>query len=525
MFRVLIADKLSPAAVAIFEERGITADVKPGLSPEEQKAIIGDYDGLAIRSTTKVTADMLAAAKKLKVVGRAGIGVDNVDIEAATEAGVVVMNTPFGNSVTTAEHAIAMMMALARQLPAADRSTRAGKWEKSRFVGVELSGKTLGIIGCGNIGSIVANRAQGLKMRVIAFDPFLSPERARDIGVEKVDLDTLLGRADVITLHTPLTEQTRNVLSAENLQKTKKGVRIVNCARGGLVDEAALAALIETGHIAGAALDVFAVEPARESPLFELDDVIVTPHLGASTAEAQEQVALEIAEQMSDYLLKGAIINALNMPAVTAEEAPRLKPYMQLAEQLGSFAGQLTETGLKGVKITYAGEVAELNTRPLTQIILKGLLSPLLASVNMVNAPAVARSRDIGVTTVETEDLDGYRTLVTVEVSTERGPREVCGTLIHEGAPRVVRIRGIDIEVRLAPHMLYVRNEDKPGFIGALGGVLGDAGINIATFHLGRNKPGGDAIALIEVDAAVPEAVLAKIQALPQVLQVKPLAF
>ncbi len=525
MFRVLIADKLSPAAVAIFEERGIAVDVKPGLSPEEQKAIIGDYDGIAIRSATKVTADMLAAAPKLKVVGRAGIGVDNVDIEAATEAGVVVMNTPFGNSVTTAEHAIAMMMALARQLPAADRSTRAGKWEKSRFVGTELSSKTLGVIGCGNIGSIVANRAQGLKMRVIAFDPFLSPERAQDLGVEKVDLDTLLGRADVITLHTPLTEQTKNILSADNLQKTRKGVRIVNCARGGLVDEAALAALIETGHVAGAALDVFAIEPARESPLFELEDVIVTPHLGASTAEAQEQVALEIAEQMSDYLLKGAIINALNMPAVTAEEAPRLRPYMQLAEQLGSFAGQLTETGLEAVKITYAGEVARLNTRPLTQIILKGLLSPLLASVNMVNAPAVARSRDIGVTTVETEDLDGYRTLVSVEVLTERGPREVCGTLIHEGAPRVVRIRGIDIEVRLAPHMLYVRNEDKPGFIGALGGILGDAGINIATFHLGRDKPGGDAIALIEVDADVPDAVLEKIQALPQVLQVKPLAF
>jgi D-3-phosphoglycerate dehydrogenase len=525
MFRVLIADKLSPAAVAIFEERGITVDVKPGLSPAEQQAIIGDYDGLAIRSTTKVTAEMLAAATRLKVVGRAGIGVDNVDVEAATEAGVVVMNTPFGNSVTTAEHSLAMMMALARQLPAADRSTRAGKWEKSRFVGVELAAKTLGIIGCGNIGSIVANRAQGLKMRVIAFDPFLSPDRARDLAVEKVDLDELLARADVISLHTPLTDQTRNILSAENLQKTKKGVRIVNCARGGLVDEAALAALIASGHVAGAALDVFAVEPAKQSPLFDLEDVIVTPHLGASTAEAQEQVALEIAEQMSDYLLKGAIVNALNMPAVTAEEAPRLKPYMQLAEQLGSFAGQLTETGLKGVKITYAGEVARLNTRPLTQIILKGLLSPLLASVNMVNAPAVARSRDIGVTTVETEDLDGYRTLVSVEVLTERGPRDVCGTLIHEGAPRVVRIRGIDIEVRLAPHMLYVRNEDKPGFIGALGGLLGDAGINIATFHLGRERPGGDAIALIEVDGPVPDEVIAKLQALPQVLQVKPLTF
>ncbi len=525
MPRVLIADKLSPAAVAIFTERGIEADVRTGLDPADLAGIIGDYDGLAIRSSTRVTAELLAAAHRLKVVGRAGIGVDNVDVEAATERGVVVMNTPFGNSVTTAEHAIALLLATARQLGAADRSTRAGKWEKSRFVGNELASKTLGVIGCGNIGSIVANRAQGLKMRVIAFDPFLSAERARDQGIEKVELDELLERADFITLHTPLTEQTRNILSAESLGRTRKGVRIVNCARGGLVDEAALARLIEAGHVAGAALDVFATEPARESPLFALEQVIVTPHLGASTTEAQEKVALEIAEQMSDYLLKGAIVNALNMPSVTAEEAPRLRPYMLLAEQLGSFAGQLTETGLRGVTIRYAGEVARLNTRPLTQMILKGLLSPLLASVNMVNAPAVARSRDIGVTTVETEDVEGYQTLIAVEVETERGAREVCGTLIHDGRPRVVRIRGIEIEARLADHMLYLRNSDTPGFIGALGGLLGDAGVNIATFHLGRDHPGGNAIAMLEVDGPVPEAVLARIQALPQVLQVKALAF
>ena len=468
---------------------------------------------------------MIAAAKNLKVVGRAGIGVDNVDIEAATSAGIVVMNTPFGNSVTTAEHAISLMMALCRQLPEADRSTRAGKWEKSRFMGVEITGKTLGLIGCGNIGGIVADRAVGLKMRVAAFDPFLTPERACALGVEKVELDDLLRRADIITLHTPLNEHTKNILSRERLTQTKKGVRIVNCARGGLVDEEALAELIKSGHIAGAALDVFATEPAKASPLFDLDQVIVTPHLGASTSEAQENVALQVAEQISDYLTKGAIVNALNMASVTAEEAPRLKPYMQLADQLGSFAGQLTETGLKGVTITYGGHVAELNTRPLTQIILKGLLSPLLASVNMVNAPAIAKSRDIDVTVAHRDEVDPYQTLVCVDVETENGHRDLHGTLFQNGEPRVVRMRSMDIEAKLGPFMLYVRNQDRPGFVGGLGRTLGDAGINIATFHLGRKGQGDEAIALIEVDAEVPADILEKVRALPNVLQVKQLRF
>ncbi|MCB9944785.1 MAG: phosphoglycerate dehydrogenase [Geminicoccaceae bacterium] len=525
MPKVLISDKLSPAAAQIFTDRGVEVDIKTGLSKDELIAIIGDYDGLAIRSATKVTAEVLEAAGRLKVVGRAGIGVDNVDIEAATAAGVVVMNTPFGNSVTTAEHAIAMMMALVRDIPAADRSTRAGKWEKSRFMGVEVTGKTLGVIGCGNIGAIVAGKAQGLGLKVIAFDPFLSEDRARDIGVEKVELDALVERADIITLHTPLTEQTRNILSRERLAACRKGVRIVNCARGGLVDEQALADLITEGHIAGAALDVFSTEPARESPLFALDKVIVTPHLGASTAEAQEKVALQVAEQMSDYLVSGAIVNALNMPSVSAEEAPRLKPYMRLAEQLGSFAGQLTETGLRSVTISYCGHVAGLNTRPLTQIILKGLLAPLMASVNMVNAPAVARSRSIGVTTSECSDVEAYQTLIEVTVETERGSRDLRGTLVHGEHPRIVRMRGIDIEASLGEHMLYVRNNDRPGFVGGLGRVLGDAGINIATFHLGRKEEGGEAIALVEVDSDVPEDVRGKILDLPNVLQVKHLSF
>ena len=523
--KVLISDKLSPAAAEIFRDRGIEVDVRPGLSPDELRDIIGGYDGLAIRSATKVTSDILDAAGSLKVVGRAGIGVDNVDIEAATAAGVVVMNTPFGNSVTTAEHAIAMLMALARDIPAADRSTRAGKWEKSRFVGVEVTGKVLGIIGCGNIGSIVADRARGLGMRVIAYDPFLSAERARDIGVERVDIDALIDRADFISLHTPLNDHTRDILSRARLGRLKKGARVINCARGGLVDEDALAELVRSGHVAGAALDVFATEPARSSPLFELDKVIVTPHLGASTAEAQEKVALQVAEQMSDYLLTGAIVNALNMPSVSAEDAPKLEPYMRLADQLGSFAGQLTETGLLSVTITYAGHAASLNTKPLTQVILKGLLAPLMDSVNMVNAPAVAASRNIEVTTAERAEVEGYQTLVCITVETERGSRDLHGTLVHGDEPRVVRMRGIDIEARLGPHMLYVRNNDKPGFVGGLGRVLGDAGINIATFHLGRSEAGGEAIALIEVDAEVPPGVRAEIRSLPNVLQVKHLSF
>ncbi len=526
MPKVLIADKLSPVAVRIFEERGILPEVRTGLSERELVNLVGEFEGIAVRSATRVTAAVLeAGVPRLKVVGRAGIGVDNIDVEAATRCGVVVMNTPFGNAVTTAEHAIAMMFALARQIPAADRSTRAGRWEKSRFMGVELTGKTLGIIGCGNIGSIVAERAHALKMRVLVHDPFLSEERARSLGVERVPLDALLERADFVSLHTPLTEQTRNILSREALLKTKPGVRIVNCARGGLIDERALYDLVRAGHVAGAALDVFATEPARESPLFELEEVVVTPHLGASTTEAQEKVAIQIAEQMSDYLLYGAIVNALNMPAVSPEEAPRLTPYMKLAEQLGSFAGQLTETGLKSVTITFGGEVAALNTRPLVQIALQGLLRPVLETVNMVSAPAMARARNIEVTTVERETIEGYRTLMTVEVCTDRGPREVSGTLFQGSEPRVVSIRGVPMEARLGPHMLYVRNRDRPGLIGALGTLLGDAGLNIATFHLGREKPGGDAVALVEVDQPIPEPLLEKVRALPQVLQAKALHF
>ncbi len=525
MPKVLISDKLSPAAVAIFQERGVEVDVKPGLSPDELKAIIGDYDGLAIRSATKVTKDVLAAATNLKVVGRAGIGVDNVDVPAATARGIVVMNTPFGNSITTAEHAIAMMMALAREIPAANASTHAGKWEKNRFMGVEVYGKTLGVIGCGNIGAIVADRAIGLKMKVVAYDPFLSPERAKDIGVEKVELDELLRRADFITLHTPLTEQTKNILDAVALNKTKKGVRIINCARGGLIVEEALQAAIDAGHVAGAALDVFAEEPAKAHPLFGNEKVIATPHLGASTNEAQENVALQVAEQMADYLMTGAVVNALNMASVSAEDAPRLRPYMLLSEQLGSFAGQITETGIKAVTIEFEGQVAELNTRPLTAVVLKGLLSPLMESVNMVNAPVIARERDIKISETKRDAAGDYQTLIRVIVTTEARTRTLAGTLFGGGKPRVVEIEGVPIEAEVFPNMLFIRNEDKPGFIGKLGTTLGDAGVNIATFHLGRTAPGETAIALVAVDQPVTEALLDRIKALPSVVRAKALTF
>ncbi len=528
MHKVLISDKLSPAAVEIFAARGIDANVRPGLSPAELRTIVGEYDGLAIRSATKVTRELLDAATNLKVVGRAGIGVDNVDVRAATARGVVVMNTPHGNAITTAEHAIAMMFALARQIPEASASTRAGKWEKNRFMGVELTGKALGLIGCGNIGSIVADRAVALHMKVLAFDPYLSEKRAIELGVEKVELDALLARADIISLHAPLTDSTRDILSREAIGQTKKGVRIINCARGGLLDEAALADAIKARHVAGAALDVFETEPAIDSPLFALENVVCTPHLGAATAEAQEKVALQVAEQMSDFLLTGAVANAVNMPSVSAEDAPRLKPYMDLSRQLGAFAGQLTQAQegvIRRVVIEYEGHAAPLNHRPLTAAVLAGLLAPVMEGVNMVNAPVAARERGIDVAETVHDRPSEYQTLVRVTVETDRLSRSVAGTLFASSRPRIVAIKDIRVEADFARHMLYVTNKDKPGFIGRFGATLAGAGINIATFHLGRAEAGGDAICLVSVDEKVPEDVLAMVRTLPLVMQATSLTF
>jgi D-3-phosphoglycerate dehydrogenase / 2-oxoglutarate reductase len=523
--RVLISDKMDPNAAQIFRERGCEVDEITGETPEQLIARIGDYDGLAIRSSTKVTKAVLDAATNLKVIGRAGIGVDNVDIPAASAKGVVVMNTPFGNSITTAEHAIALMFALARQLPEANAQTQQGLWPKNGFMGVEVTGKTLGLIGAGNIGSIVASRALGLKMKVVAFDPFLTPERAIEMGVEKADLDTLLAKADFITLHTPLTDQTRNILSAENLAKTKKGVRIVNCARGGLIDEAALKAALDSGHVAGAALDVFQTEPAKESPLFGTPNFICTPHLGASTNEAQVNVALQVAEQMADYLVNGGVTNALNMPSLSAEEAPKLKPYMALAEKLGSLVGQLAHGNLDQISVEVEGAAAQLNVKPITAAVLTGLMRRYSDTVNMVNAPFLAKERGLDVREIRHDRERDYHTLVRVSVRTESGERSVAGTLFGNGSPRLVELFGVKVEADLVGDMLYIVNEDAPGFIGRLGSTLGEAEVNIGTFHLGRQEAGGVAVLLLSVDSPVQPPVLDAIRKLPGVKRVMALQF
>ncbi|MFT6657839.1 MAG: D-3-phosphoglycerate dehydrogenase [Maritalea sp.] len=527
MPKVLVSDSLSETAVQIFRDNGVEVDFLPDVGKDKDKLleIIGQYDGLAIRSATKVTEKIIAAATNLKVIGRAGIGVDNVDIPKATAKGIIVMNTPFGNSITTAEHAISLLLATARQIPTADISTRASKWEKSRFMGVEVTAKTLGIIGCGNIGAIVADRAQGLKMKVIAFDPFLTPERALDLGVEKVELDELLRRSDFISLHTPLTDSTRGIISAEAIAKMKDGVRIVNCARGGLIDEVALKIALESGKVAGAALDVYAVEPAKENPIFDAPNIICTPHLGASTTEAQENVALQVAEQMSAYLMHGAISNALNFPSISAEEAPRLMPFVKLAEILGSFAGQLTETAITGVKIEFEGHVADLNTKPMVSALLTGILKPLLGDVNMVSAPVLAKDRGMNVETTNREQQGAYENYIRLTIVTERQERSVAGTVFADGKPRLIQVKGVNMEAEVTPSMLYITNEDKPGFVGRLGMLLGDEGINIANFNLGRMQAGGDAIALINIDGKLTDTQLANICTLEGVQQAKPLYF
>jgi D-3-phosphoglycerate dehydrogenase len=522
--RVLIADKLDTAATEVFERRGVDVDYEPSLSPDELLKIVPAYEGLAVRSATQVTAEVVKRAARLRVIGRAGIGVDNIDVSAATARGVVVMNTPFGNSITTAEHAIALMFVVARQIADANASTQAGKWEKSRFLGIELYGKTLGLIGCGNIGSIVAARATGLQMKVIAHDPFLSADRAVELGVEKVELDELLERADVISLHTPLTDGTRNILSSDRLAQTKRGVIIVNAARGGLVDEAALRELLDAGHVGGAAFDVFTKEPAIDNVLFGAPNFVATPHLGAATVEAQEKVAAQVAEQMSDYLITGAVTNALNMPSITAEEAPRLKPFVELAEKLGSFAGQVADGGLEAIEIEMCGHVAELNTRPLVSAALAGILRPVLQDVNMVSAHALLKERGTPLMESKCETSPIYDSLIRISIQTQGKWRTVAGAPFP-GAGKIVEVKGMALEADFHPNVLFINNSDQPGFIGALGTLLGGLGINIATFHLGRASAGGEAIAIIGVDQPVPEAVVTQIRSLPQVRYAKLLKF
>ncbi|WP_370343452.1 phosphoglycerate dehydrogenase [Pararhodobacter marinus] len=525
--RVLVSDKLSETAVQIFRDRGIEVDFEPNLGKDKDRLleVIGQYDGLAIRSNTKVTEKTIAAATNLKVIGRAGIGVDNVDIPEASKKGIIVMNTPFGNSITTAEHAIAMMFAVARQIPEANASTHAGKWEKSKFMGVELYNKTLGVIGAGNIGGIVCDRAVGLKMKVVAYDPFLSEERATQLGVTKVELDELLARADFITLHVPMTDKTRNILSRENIAKTKKGVRIINCARGGLVDEDALAEALTSGHVAGAALDVFAVEPATESPLFNMPNVVCTPHLGASTTEAQENVALQVAEQMSDYLLTGAVTNALNMPSVTAEEAAVMGPWIKLAGHLGNFAGQMTEEPVRAINVLYDGAPSRMNLKALDCAVIAGILKSANPDVNLVSAPIVAKERGIKLSTTTQEKAGAFDGYIKITVVTDKRERSLAGTVFSDGKPRFIQIKGINIDAEIGEHMLYTTNEDVPGIIGLLGATMGKNGVNIANFTLGRSGVGQDAIALLYLDQALDQKVVETLEGTGMFQQVRPLKF
>lgn len=522
--RVLISDPMSSQAVSVFEQRGIEVVQTGKMTEEELLETVPDFQGLAIRSATQVTEKVLAAAKKLKVVGRAGIGVDNIDVPVCTAKGIVVMNTPMGNAITTAEHTLAMMFSLARHIPQANQTTHAGAWAKSRYMGVELTGKTLGIIGSGNIGSIVAEKAMGFGLKVQAYDPYLTEERANSLGIKKVELEELLATSDVVSLHVPKTPETENIISASAINKMKKGALLINCARGGLVDELALSVALESGHLKGAALDVFLEEPAKENPLFGLENVICTPHLGASTTEAQEKVAVQIAEQISDYLLEGSIKNALNAPNLSAEEVLQLKPYLQLANYLGAFAGQLTHTAIKGMTVTFAGDAAKLNVEPLTTQVVQSVLSPHFSDINIVNARHVARDRGIHITEAKEDLEDVYHNRVTLSITTEDKTRSVCGTLIHD-RPRLIEIKGIKLESEFGDHMLYITNQDQPGVIGAIGNFAADKGINIANMHLGRRESRGDAISLLEIDAPITQDDLEALRAIAHIRDAQYLCF
>ena len=525
--RVLVSDKLSQTAIKIFKEKGIEVDFMPEVGKDKEKLakIISDYDGLAIRSATRVTPTLLRNAKKLKVIGRAGIGTDNIDKDEASKKGIIVMNTPFGNMITTAEHSIAMMFAVARQIPEASISTHEGKWEKSRFMGVELTRKTLGVIGAGNIGRIVCERARALQMKVLAYDPFLGEEKADSMGVEKVELNELLQKADFITLHVPYTEATKNILSRENLSKTKKGVRIINCARGGLVDESALADLIRSGHIAGAGFDVFSDEPATDNPLFQIPNVVCTPHLGAATSEAQENVAIQVAEQMANYLNEGAVENALNMPSMTAEEAKIMRPWVNLAGHLGSFIGQMTDEPLEAINILYDGSVSKMNLEALNCSVIAGIMKKVNPDVNMVSAPVIAKERGVQISTTNQDKSGAFDGYIKVTAVTKTKERSIGGTVFGDGKPRFIQIKGINLDAEVGKNMLYTTNEDVPGIIGQLGQILGLNKINIANFTLGRAEIGGEAIALLYLDGPITPDAVKQLKDTGMFKQVKPLAF
>jgi D-3-phosphoglycerate dehydrogenase len=522
--RVLVTDKLDEEGLRILREAdGLEVEVKTGLPPDELRALIGDYHALAVRSGTKVTADILEVATRLEVIGRAGIGVDNVDVEAASRLGVVVMNTPEGSAVTTAEHALALLMALARRIAQATASMRGGRWEKKKFMGTELAGKTLGVLGIGNIGAIVADRAQGLKMKVIAHDPYISPEMAEKKGIELVGMDELLARSDFITIHTPLTKDTKHLINKQAFEKMKDGVLIVNAARGGIIHEGDLYDAVKSGKVAGAAMDVWEKEPPGEHPLTTLDQVICTPHLGASTGEAQVNVSVAVAQQLVAFLTTGTIKNAVNVPSVSRELMAQIEPYLILAERLGSFLGQTFEGGIEEFHIEYCGQVGELESlTPVTVAGLKGLLAPMLGDkVNFVNAPFLAKERGIHLVESKTSEARDFASLIAMRAAGKGRERRVSGTLFGRRSPRIVRIDDFELEAHAGGHIIVMHNKDKPGVVGAVGSLLGSNGINIARMQLGLDYGKHEAVALIQVDERVPESVLEKFAALQNVIWVK----
>jgi D-3-phosphoglycerate dehydrogenase len=522
VMKVLVSDNISTRGVDILKKAGLAVDVKTGLSPDELKKTIGDYEALVVRSATKVTADIIEHAKNLRVIGRAGSGLDNVDKIAATKRGIVVMNTPGGNTVTTAEHTMALLFSMARQIPQATISMKQYKWEKKKFMGVELYNKTLGIIGLGNIGAHVAKIALGMGMKVITYDPYLSEEKAKTLGVMAVDLKELVKTSDFITIHVPMTNETKNMINAKTIAMMKKGVRIINASRGGIVDEKALYDGLKSGKVSGAALDVFEKEPPGESPLLALDNFICTPHLGASTEDAQENVAIAVSHQIADYLLYGTIRNAVNFPSVSSDVLPLMQPYINLAESIGGFLSQIFEGGIESIIIEYRGEVTGLSLEPITVAALKGILTPILEeTVNYINAPLIAKERGIAVKEITTGDAGNYHSMMIVKIKS--GPKEstVAGVLYGKKYPRIIAINGFPVEVVPEGEMLVLANNDKPGVIGGIGTILAAHKINIARMQFGREKKGGKAISVVSVDAPVSKEILSEIKKLPNVLSVK----
>ncbi len=520
--KVLISDNISTKGVDILKSAGLQVDVKVGLSPDELKSVIKDYHALVIRSATKVTPDVLQYAENLRVIGRAGSGLDNVDKAAATKQGIVVMNTPGGNTITTAEHTIALLFSISRKVPHANASMAAGKWEKKKFMGVELFNKTLGVLGLGRIGTEVARRCQGLGMNVIAFDPFLSEEKAEEMGIEKVEIAELFKRADFITIHTPLTAETRNLFNNKTIKTMKDGVYIINCARGGIINEKDLLEALDSGKVAGAAIDVFEIEPPKNNPLVGHERVVCTPHLGASTKEAQENVAIAVAEQIRDYLANGTIRNAVNFPSIPTDQISTLRPYIKLAEKMGSFAFQMFEGGIKEVSLEYRGEASKLTTSPLTAAAIKGLLSPILHdSANFINAPFIAKERGIEVKETKSADAGDYYSMIILNIRSAKKTFSVAGTLFSKKDPRIVKADGFTVEIMPEGNMLFLYNNDKPGVIGSIGSLLGRNGINIGRMHFGRETPGGLAISVVNIDSPVTEKIIDELKALPNIIDVK----